>query len=642
MQKSIAWVINLPRVAKNAIGISNDLVMLPLAMWLAYCLRLDTLYAPDARVATVIGVSTFVTLFTFVRLGLYRAVIRFLGYQVLTAVVIGVAISSLAMIIAGYLLQAFVPRSVPLIFLGLGLLFVGGTRFALRALFAVDSNRGRQHVVIYGAGESGLQLATTLLQGRVFRPVAFLDDDKSKHGTILNGLRVHKPRHLVRIAADYNVGRVLLAMPQLSPSERARIIQNLSRSEIKVQTVSGFEDIVAGNARIEDLRDVQVNDLLGRDTVDPDPELLRRGVRAKVVMVTGAGGSIGSELCRQIADLEPLLIVLYELSEVALYNIERELQGRNTAPSVSILGNVQDQPLLERTMQTFGVQTVFHAAAYKHVPIVEHNVQMGFRNNVMGTRSASLAAIASGVERFTLISTDKAVRPTNFMGATKRLAELILQEHAVQGAATCFNMVRFGNVLDSSGSVVPLFKSQIENGGPVTVTHAEVTRYFMTIPEAVQLVLQAGAMSESCDVFLLDMGKPVAIRELARTMINLMGRSIRTDENPEGDIEIRYTGLRPGEKLYEELLISDNSVGTDHPMIMRGIEDHVDSAMLARAMEDFQVADQANDVVAMMRIMAKTVAGYRPETQVHDHLASHTRNQVSSVTPLPLLRGGKD
>ena len=619
MQKSIAWVINLPRVAKNAIGISNDLVMLPLAMWLAYCLRLDTLYAPDARVATVIGLTTFVTLFTFVRLGLYRAVIRFLGYQVLTAVVIGVAISSLAMIIAGYLLQAFVPRSVPLIFFGLGLLFVGGTRLALRALFAVDSNRGRQRVVIYGAGESGLQLATTLLQGRVFRPVAFLDDDKSKHGTILNGLRVHKPRHLVRIAADYNVGRVLLAMPQLSPSERARIIQSLSRSEIKVQTVPGFEDIVTGNARIEDLRDVQVDDLLGRDTVDPDPELLRRGVRAKVVMVTGAGGSIGSELCRQISSLDPQLVVLFDISEVALYAIEQELQTLDLAPFVSMLGNVQDQAHLETTMRSFGVQTVFHAAAYKHVPIVERNLQMGVRNNVLGTLSASMAAINTGVERFTLISTDKAVRPTNFMGATKRLAEQILQHHAAQGCNTCFNMVRFGNVLDSSGSVVPLFKSQIEKGGPVTVTHADVTRYFMTIPEAVQLVIQASSMSDTCDVFLLDMGKPVAIRELARTMINLMGRSIRSDDNPDGDIEIRYTGLRPGEKLYEELLIGTNSIGTHHPMIMRGIEDAPSTNTLER-IDSLRRADAAGDLERIVQIMQVAVEGYEPEPRLHDHL----------------------
>ncbi len=569
----IEWIISLPRNAKRLVGVTTDLVLLPFVLWLAFCLRLDPLYVPEARVATAALLTTLVTVALFVRLGLYRAVIRFAGTRLLTSVFIGISFSALALAFFGFLLQAPLPRSVPFIYFGLSVIAVGGTRLAMRSLLTVHI-RGSQSekVVIYGAGSAGVQLATALGQGIEYQPLAFLDDDESKHGIILQDLRVYKPNRLQRLIDRKEIKHVFLAISSLSNSGRARILRFLTGYEVSVKIIPSYADIAGGRSNIDELRNVEVEDLLGRDPIEPRQDLLVEAISNKVVMVTGAGGSIGSELCRQICRLKPAKLVLFEISEYAIYKIGEELD-KTDIELVSVLGTVQDQEHLTQVMRTYGVNAVYHAAAYKHVPIVEHNVVSGVKNNVLGTHNAVKAAISAQVEYFVLISTDKAVRPTNVMGATKRFSELVLQAYqGKQSDSTNFSMVRFGNVLNSSGSVVPLFRRQIQEGGPVTVTHPDITRYFMTIPEAVQLVIQASAMCEGGDVFVLDMGDPIKIADLAKNMINLMEKTIRSEDSPEGDIEINYTGLRPGEKLYEELLIGDNCIGTEHPMITRAIE----------------------------------------------------------------------
>ncbi|OUU01684.1 MAG: hypothetical protein CBB92_03235 [Flammeovirgaceae bacterium TMED32] len=617
----IEWIISLPRNAKRLVGVTTDLALLPFVLWLAFCLRLDQLYVPEVRVATVALLTTLVTVALFVRLGLYRAVIRFAGTQLLTSVFIGISFSALALAFFGFLLQAPLPRSVPFIYFGLSVIAVGGSRLALRSLLTANT-RGSQSekVVIYGAGSAGVQLATALGQGIEYQPVAFLDDDGSKQGTILQDLHVYKPNRLQKLIERKEIGHVFLAISSLGNSERARILRFLTGYEISVKIIPSYADIAVGKANIDQLRDVEVEDLLGRDTVAPRANLLDKAITAKSVMVTGAGGSIGSELCRQICQLNPTKLVLFEISEFSLYTINEELKN-SEMEVVAILGNVLDQEHLYRAMRNHRIDVVYHAAAYKHVPIVEANVLSGIKNNVLGTRHAVLAAISAGVKNFILISTDKAVRPTNVMGATKRFAEQILQAYAEGYSSehqTLFSMVRFGNVLNSSGSVVPLFKRKIREGGPVTVTHPDVTRYFMTIPEAVQLVIQASAMSEGGDVFVLDMGKPVKIDDLAKTMIRLMGKTVNVEDRDDDGITITYTGLRPGEKLYEELLLGDNCVGTEHPMITRAIEAHLPSTDLNVQIHLIvQALDEQNQQEAL-RIQSTVVPEYHsgiPETE---------------------------
>lgn len=637
-----AWIINLPRNVKCVFAGAADVMLIAATLWLSYCLRLEQFYLPDARVSTAIGLTTLITVFVFVRLGLYRAVIRFAGNQVLITVAVGITISALVFTTLAFLLQAYLPRSAPIIYLPLGIFAVAGSRLLTRVILNRESYHGNERVIIYGAGLAGRQLASTLAQGIEYQPVAFLDDDPAKQGTIIQGLSVHKPRFLPQLISDRKAHKIFLAIARLTSSERARIVSYLEQFDIKVQTIPGIVDILSGRARIDEVRNIEVQDLLGRDSVQPNTQLLAKSVTNKVVMVVGAGGTIGGELCRQIIELNPKMLILLEASEFALYNIEQELNEtlasscRDDQPRFKcILGDAQDRQHVRQVMKSFNVQSVYHTAAYKHVPMVEQNQVVGVRNNVLGTLHTAQAAMDAGVETFTLISTDKAVRPTNVMGATKRLAELIIKHlAATMDVKTRFSIVRFGNVLDSSGSVVPRFRRQIKNGGPITVTHPEVSRYFMTISEAVQLVIQASAMGKGGEVFVLNMGEPVKILKLAQTMIRLMDKRVKSAEDPDGDIEIKYIGLRPGEKLHEELLIADNFVGTEHSMIIQAIEDKPARQHIEGYLRELEQACDAYDCARIIEVLKKAVDNYTNTEEIFDEVHRHNANKGAKVTDL--------
>ncbi|HEX4869813.1 MAG TPA: nucleoside-diphosphate sugar epimerase/dehydratase [Moraxellaceae bacterium] len=569
------FLVGMSRHAKVAVMVASDGLSLLLALWLSLSLRYGELWmATTAGQLACFAVAAASGVAAFSIGGLYRWMVRYVSAQTLLVIFRALLVSALVLGTAILLFKAELPRSTPFLYALIGTVLVAGSRFFAQRLLREPEGGKRIPVVIYGAGSAGHQIGLGLHQGNTYRPVAYVDDNPAVQGRMAYGLRVYPPRELPRLVEEYGVQQILLAMPSLSNSRRREILLALEPLSIKVRTVPRVQDIVAGEVSADQIQDVDPADLLGRDPVPPRPDLLGATITGKVVMVTGAGGSIGSELCRQIMALQPACLILFEVSEFALYAIESELckaAGPDAPRRVPLLGSVQDETLLREVMQRFRVDTVFHAAAYKHVPLVEHNVVEGVRNNVFGTRAAARAALEAGVATFVLISTDKAVRPTNIMGASKRLAELVLQSLAGQGA-TRFCMVRFGNVLGSSGSVVPLFREQIRRGGPLTVTHPDIIRFFMTIPEAAQLVIQAAAMAKGGDVFLLDMGEPVRIAELAKRMIHLMGFHERTPARPDGEIAIVYTGLRPGEKLYEELLVGDGAMATDHPRIMRAIE----------------------------------------------------------------------
>ncbi|MBO6557006.1 MAG: polysaccharide biosynthesis protein [Pseudomonadales bacterium] len=615
MTAFVNTIIQLPRNAKRFIAILSDFVLVPSSIWLAYSLRMDRFYELNIAVTTLIFATTLVTIALFVRLGLYRAVIRFANAEILTTVFSGVLLSVVALSLLGFLLNAPLPRSVPFIYFAIAMFAIGGTRFLMQSLLS-SSKSSTKKVLIYGAGNVGMQLANALAQGHEFGPIGFIDDDKKKQGSIILGLPVHAPQDLAKLLEDSTVDSILLAMSNISPSQRASVISYLSNHEVQVKTVPAISDIVSGSAQLTELKSVGVDDLLGRDPVPPVDHLLRQAIQGKTVLVTGAGGSIGSELCRQISSLSPKHIILLEHSEVALYNIDGELREQSDLYITSVLGSVTNANLVAHTLKQYPVDTVYHAAAYKHVPIVEENIFIGAENNVVGTKVICEQAATNGVKNFVLISTDKAVRPTNLMGATKRMAELIVQCFAKDHPETNFNIVRFGNVLDSSGSVVPLFKEQILKGGPITVTHPEITRYFMTIPEAVQLVIQAGAMGRSGDVFVLEMGEPVHIAKLAESMIHLMGRTQKSSENPNGEVEIVYTGLRPGEKLFEELVIGENIVGTEHPRITKAIERSLDRQHLEQVITKMSDAIYDNNESQLIEIFKQTVEGYSPSKKL--------------------------
>jgi len=616
--------VELPRRLKRFISVCTDCLMIPLALWTAISLKLghpEASFSDWPAFAAVIAVSIPI----FVRAGLYRAVIRFLGHKAIFAVAISVAISAVILGIVGLLFQISVLSwSVVAIYSVVALLYVAGSRFVVRYyLLRRYLMPTVARVAIYGAGEAGANLSNLLLTTRAFDPVIFIDDNKGLRGRFVNGIKVHLPDHLPSLVKMHGIDRILLAVPSLSRHRRREILTQLEPLGVHVQSVPDIEQLVTGNANLADLREVDVADLLGRDAVPPKDGLFDACIRDRVVMVTGAGGSIGSELCRQIIGLHPRRLVLFEMSELALYNIERELRALAEKHAlqlelVGLLGNARDRFRLRDIFSAYRVQTVYHAAAYKHVPIVEQNVVEGINNNVIGTWYAAEAAHEADVETFVLISTDKAVNPTNVMGATKRFAEIVLQGLQRRGSKTRFCMVRFGNVLASSGSVVPLFNEQINAGGPVTVTHPEVIRYFMTIPEAAQLVIQAGSMSEGGDVFVLDMGKPVRIGDLARRMIHLAGLTVRDEKNPEGDIEISYTGLRPAEKLYEELLIGNNVTGTEHPMILRAIEHSLPWERVQELLNEILAAMSRFDCQRTLQILSDVVAEYTPAPQPHD------------------------
>src|SRR5947208_1930334 len=550
-------ILALPRGTKRLIMATTDAVAIPTALWAALVLKFDRLDPVLDRTFAYFLVAVASALFFFSVLGLYRAVIRFVGPKAMMTVIAGVSLSVL--VLAGFdrlLASHQIPLSAFGIYGAFARLYVGGSRFVARYVFLHPVTNGKPvaRVAFYGAGDAGARVSSVLLGGPDFEPVAFIDDKRSLQGSNINGIRVYGSDCLPELVRRRKIDRILLAMPTASRRRRREILPQLERLGVRVQSLPNLSDLISGKAQINELRDVDVGDLLGRDPVPPNPKLFGSGIRGKCVLVTGAGGSIGSELCRQILRLSPSRLVLFEMSELALYRTQRELEElaaheKLSVEVVPLLGNAHHRHRVREVLSTFGVQTIYHAAAYKHVPIVEHNVVEGVHNNVISTWYTAEAAIETGVETFVLVSTDKAVNPANVMGATKRLAELVLQALQERSPQTRFCMVRFGNVLASSGSVVPLFQEQIRRGGPVTVTHRDVIRYFMTIPEAAQLVIQAGSMAQGGDVFVLDMGRPVRIDDLARRLVNLMGLTVRDAQNPEGDIAIEYMGLRPAEKL---------------------------------------------------------------------------------------------
>ncbi len=613
---------SLPRRSKRAIMVVADATGILSAtlgaLWL-------TRAAPPLKgVAVPIALLlAMAALPLFRQLGLYRSIVRFMGLDL----VIAAYRSVLVLAPVGFLLSlpwmaTLEALRVAVTFSALLVVYVAGSRFAVRIFFQlryVPTDR----VLIYGAGEGGVRLASAISGGQQFTAVAFVDDSRALVGSVINGLEVYGPDQLARLVKELDISRVLLAMPSVSRRRRRRILNRLEQLPVHVQTMPAITDLISGHAQVDEIREVEVADLLGRDAVPPNELLLDACIRGKSVMVTGAGGSIGSELCRQIMRLAPKRLLLLEISEAALYTIDKELRTLETKDAlppeiIPLLGSAHHRNRVCDVLKTYAVDTVYHAAAYKHVPLVEHNMLEGVHNNVFGTLHTAEAAVDAGVRHFVLVSTDKAVWPTNVMGATKRFAEMALQAIHDRGTKTTFSMVRFGNVLASSGSVVPLFRDQIRNGGPVTVTHPDIIRYFMTIPEAAQLVIQAGSMARGSDVFVLDMGKPVRIKDLAEKMIHLMGLTIQDDDNPDGDIEIAYTGLRPAEKLYEELLIGNNVMGTEHPMIMRAEEDFLPWPEFKRLSERMWEACQALDCELARTILLEAVVGYTPTDEVED------------------------
>ncbi|OIN07765.1 polysaccharide biosynthesis protein [Oceanisphaera psychrotolerans] len=645
MNHTINWLFQQPRSVKRIISLLLDTLFISLAFWAAFLLRLDSSYLLASYKHWLVLVTMLpVTLLCFIRFGLYRAVLRYLGYHATVTMMAGVAVSAVTMVLAAYYFGAFLPRSVPIIYGVLALLLCGGARTMARALYNQSTKKQKTPVIIYGAGSSGRQLNTSLACSSEYRAVAFVDDNPGLHNVLLQGLTVYPANELAWLVERYGAQKLLLAMPSISRQRRREIVEGLEALSLDILTIPGMVDLVSGKAKVNELHEISIEDLLGRDPVAPFPELIAANIKNKVVMVTGAGGSIGSELCRQIVQQGPVTLVLFEMSEFALYQIDQELVGlcRDAGYPVRIvpiMASVQRQNRLEAVMSTFGVQTVYHAAACKHVPMVEYNVVEGVRNNVFGTWRAAEAAINCGVETFVLISTDKAVRPTNVMGTSKRLAELVLQGLALRQSNTRFCMVRFGNVLGSSGSVVPLFKQQIRAGGPITVTHEDITRYFMTIPEAAQLVIQAGAMGKGGDVFVLDMGEPVRIIELARKMIRLMGFDVKDEQHPDGDIEIKVTGLRPGEKLYEELLIGGNEAPTAHPRIRTANEVHLPWDDVANLLDDLDTACAAYNQEWIRQLLLDAPAAFNPQDGICDLVwQDEQKSGSTSVTEIEAIK----
>lgn len=631
MKNMVTKLLDLDRATKRLIQVAFDVALIPTCFFAAMLLRLEsTAFASNPTVWLAFLPVLPVTVFVYRQLGLYRAILRFITGQVFRAIGIGAGVSVVSLIVMDNLLSAPIPRSVPGIYGILLVLTTGGLRFFLRYILRRPVKSRRQPVAIYGAGEAGRQLQNALMHGPEYEPVAFIDDDAALQNTLIAGRRVFGPADIPWLAAELKVTSILLALPSISRARKREIIGQLEPSGLEIKTIPGMADIISGRASFSELRQVMPEDLLGRDPVPPRAELMSKNITGKVVLVSGAGGSIGSELCRQIVQQAPARLVLLEISEYALYAITTELREtlarvEKSVPIEPILGSVQNAGRVSAIIEGFGVQTIYHAAAYKHVVLVEENVVEGVVNNVFGTQVMAEAAAAHGVENFILISTDKAVRPTNFMGASKRMAELVCQGLAARQSHTKFSMVRFGNVLGSSGSVIPRFRAQIQRGGPVTVTHRDITRYFMTIPEAAQLVIQAGAMGRGGDVFVLDMGEPVKIMDLAQSMVRLHGLKpyiVDQFEQPQeerGDIAIQIVGLNKGEKLYEELLVGNDPKGTEHPRIMTASEALLEGEQLEAFLERLQGACATFDIPVLQRIFLEAPLGYQPNgSEVHD------------------------
>lgn len=619
--------LNLPRRQKQAIAALADFLFVPLIFIFSLALAFDTISAlAHSHYLWMVLLSPFVAIPVFARIGLYRAVIRYIDHRIVTTVAQGASTAAVILAIAQLLGMREQFSITPyVIFVALLSLYLLVSRFSARGFFLGDRRSSdRVRVAIYGAGDAGLQLANALLPGKDYLPVVFVDENPQLHKATISGIKVYPVKQLAGLIEHHDIGAVLLAMPSLSNAEQRRIIDELTALHVRVKVTPPIQSLVNGMARVDDIREIEIEDLLSRDPVAPDASLLSTCIERKSVVVSGAGGSIGSELCRQIVRLMPRRLVLLERSEYALYAIDQELRAYVKTNGLDIeivpfMGSISNFEKSREIFQKFEVETVYHAAAYKHVPLVEQNPIEGIRNNVFGTLTFARAAVAAKVKSFVLVSTDKAVRPTNVMGATKRLAELVLQALARQQTGTRFCMVRFGNVLGSSGSVVPLFRRQIAQRGPVTLTHPDITRYFMTIPEAAQLVLQASAMGTGGDVFVLDMGQPVKIADLAKKMIHLSGQEVRSDQHPNG-IEIRFIGLRPGEKLYEELLIGDNVMGTAHPLIMRAHEAEIAWPFLELMLKQLDEACQRSDQEAIRAQLRKIVPEFVPSSAIDEHI----------------------
>lgn len=622
---ALRHLFSLPRPYKRALQLMADAVLIVSSFALAMLLRTESFgFVVDLRAWVVLGGALPLTLLMFIKLGFYRAVIRYMGLRALLTILIGVLSSAILISILSLWLHLPIPVSVPVIYALLAFCTVGGIRFGFRAIYQRSHSRDKTRVIIYGAGQAGRQTAHSLGAGVDYAAVAFVDDNPELWGSQIHGLRVFAPAALEGLLRDYGAAVLLLAIPSATRGTRANILRRLERLPIRVQTIPGMAEIISGKHKLVDFTEVPIEDLLGRDPVPADPKLMAANIGGRVVMVTGAGGSIGGELCRQILRQGPVRLVLLEHSEFALYEIAQELSRDAVAEGlavdiVQVLGSVCDAARLEAVMRAHGVQTVYHAAAYKHVPIVEENPIEGVMNNVFGTLSCARAALAVGVESFTLVSTDKAVRPTNVMGASKRMAELVCQALSQGESRTRFSMVRFGNVLGSSGSVIPLFRRQIAEGGPVTVTHTEIMRYFMTIPEAAQLVIQASGLAQGGDVFLLDMGEPVRIRDLAERMVRLSGfipviegETPNTRRLSADAMRIVFTAPRRGEKLVEEMFVGTFSEPTCHSRILTATETSLDWSRLAPMLDQLQFACRSGDEAELRQILMDAPLGFAP------------------------------
>jgi FlaA1/EpsC-like NDP-sugar epimerase len=630
--------LSLPRRQKQAIAALVDFLCVPLIFIFSLALAFDTVSTPAySPYIWMVLLSPFVAIPVFARIGLYRAVIRYIDHRIVMTVAQGANTAAVILAVVQLLGMkarfSITPYVILVAFLSLYLLV---SRFSARGFFLGDRRSSdRVRVAIYGAGDAGLQLANALLPGKDYLPVVFVDENPQLHRATISGIKVYPVKQLAGLIERHDIGAVLLAMPSLSNAEQRRIIDELTGLHVRVKVTPPIQSLVNGVARVDDIREIEIEDLLSRDPVAPDASLLSTCIEGKSVVVSGAGGSIGSELCRQIVRLMPRRLVLLERSEYALYAIDQELRAHVKTNGLSIeivpfMGSISNFEKSREIFQKFEIETVYHAAAYKHVPLVEQNPVEGIRNNVFGTLAFARAAVAAKVKSFVLVSTDKAVRPTNVMGATKRLAELVLQALARQQTSTRFCMVRFGNVLGSSGSVVPLFRRQIAQRGPVTLTHPDITRFFMTIPEAAQLVLQASAMGTGGDVFVLDMGQPVKIADLAKKMIHLSGQEVRSEQHPNG-IEIKFVGLRPGEKLYEELLIGDNVMGTAHPLIMRAQEAEIAWPFLELMLKQLDEACQRSDQEAIRAQLRKIVPEFVPSSAIDEHIWKQDGRAAASV-----------
>lgn len=646
------YTIPLSRTIKQSLMMVADSVMIAGALALSFVLLDRDFFSQEPRFYFYLAIATVLSILVFARIGLYRALVLYMGLQSGFLVLQGVTIATCMLAASYFFSQTPLSSdfSILPIFWMIALLFIGGSRFVTKVFLQslIRNFRPKEPVIIYGAGSSGMQLVVALQNGDQYLPVAFVDDSRNILGSTVHGIRVYNPNSLYELIESFSVRQILLAIPSATHAERKEILNRLEHLPVHVKTVPDLFDMVSGKVGVDQIRDIDIEDLLGRDIVPPNPELLGACINGQSVMVTGAAGSIGSELCRLIININPSRLILLDSFEYGLYEIENELREKlkgiengDKIEIVALLGSVCNRIQMESAIQSFAVDTVYHVAAYKQVPMVEKNIVEGVQNNIFGTLISAQVAEKAGVKNFVLISTDKAVRPTNFMGATKRFAEQVLQALAQSNGATRYSIVRFGNVLGSSGSVVPLFRKQISRGGPVTVTHPEVTRYFMTVQEAAQLVIQAGSMATGGDVFVLDMNEPIRIVDLAKKMVHLMGYDIKDENSYRGDIAIEYTGLRPGEKLHEELMIGESVTGTEHPKIVRAEEDTLSWEALERLINRLQKACNSINLQEIRAVLIEAVDGFEPKEEVSDPLwdinspgRKLEEQEVATITPL--------